>query len=160
MFQLEEDKCSLKEMSTPYPQIPTTRGFDVINLILALLAIVGVIIVFFLFITHRNSITQFGIAYKIQEGVTSGTTDTMKTGGNNMYIVNSNSALTLTLADEGNHLEGRVLAIKNNTTNNTNIQGEPGGISLDAGQLNLTVEPGVTALFMAKDRNGTYLRLQ
>lgn len=138
----------------------STSGFDVINLILALLAIVGVIVVFFLFLTHRNSITQFGIAFKIQEGVTSGATDTMKTGGNNMYIVNSNVALTLTLADEGNHLEGRVLAIKNNTTNNTTVQGEPGGIVLDAGQLNLTIEPGATALFLAKDRDGTYLRLQ
>ncbi len=138
----------------------STSGFDIINLILALLAIVGVIIVFFLFLTHRNSITQFGIAFKIQEGATSGATDTMKTGGNNMYIVNSNSALTLTLADEGNHLEGRLLAIKNNTTDNTTVQGEPGGINLDAGQLNLTVEPGVTALFLAKDKEGTYLRLQ
>ena len=137
-----------------------SSGLTMVSLALAVVAIIGVLIVLFLFLTHRNSVVQFGIAFKIQEGVTSGATDTMKTGGNNMYIVNSSDALTLTLADEGNHLEGRLLAIKNNSGNNTNVQGEPGGITLDAGQLNLTVEPGVTAVFLAKDTNGTYLRMQ
>ena len=134
--------------------------FGTVALVLVIALIIAVVVITLIGLSHKNSIQAYGVALKIQEGVQSGTTDTMKTGGNNMYIVNSSSPITLTLEDSGGHLEGRMLWIKNNTTNNTTLQGEPGGVSLLTGQLNLTVEPGVTAILIAKDKSGTYLRLQ
>ena len=158
-------------MSEVYGGVPTYSGssysggaigFDLLNLFLAVLAIVGVIVVFFLFNTHRTNAERHGLAYNVQEGVTTGTTDTMDISINTMYIVNSSSPITLTVALGTGYtpVVGRVFAIKNNTTNNTTLQGEPGGVTLDAGQLNLTVTPGQTAQFMATNTTGTYLRLQ
>ena len=137
----------------------SVTAFNIVNFLMALAAIVAIVVVFFLFQTHRNSITKFGVAFKIQEGVTSGSTDSMKTGGNNLYIVNSSTALTLTVESSSDNQEGRTIAIKNNTANNTTLVGESGKVTLESGQLNLTVTPGQTAYFVNIDGKDKFLRL-
>ncbi|PCJ29165.1 MAG: hypothetical protein COA94_02325 [Rickettsiales bacterium] len=132
----------------------------IVNLVLIVLIIVFVVTSSSMFLSHKNSVQNYGIAFKIQEGVTTGTTDSMVTGGNNMYIANSTDPLTLTLTGNNDHLEGRTVGIKNNTDNNVTLKGQINGITLDDGGLTLIVEKYKTAMFISKDRKGTYLRTQ
>lgn len=148
-------------MERGYPCPRSSVGaFNIVNFILILIVIIAVVAFFLLFQTHRNSITKFGISYKIQDGVTSGTTDSMTTGGNNLYIVNSSSPLTLTVMSSTDNQAGRIILIKNNTSNNTTLVGESGKVTLNSGQLNLTVTPGQTAYFLNTDGKDMFLRLQ
>jgi len=135
-------------------------GFSIVNLIFIFFLILFLVLLFLFFFSHRDTIIKFGIAFNIQEGILSGTSDKMRTGGNNLYIVNSSDPLTLTLSSSPNHTKGRIIKIKNKTKNNTTLIGEPGGITLDPGELNLIVTPGQTATFIAIDDSQTYLRLE
>lgn len=127
-------------------------------LILVIIVIIVLIIFIVLGFTHRNELTAFGIAFVIQDGVSSGTTDIMTLDGNKMYIGQSSSTLTLTLNKSGNHLKGRVVGIKNNSGNPMTLIA--GTINLNNGRLNNTVSSGQLALLMATDDTESWLRLQ
>jgi len=108
--------------------------------------------------SQKNTITTYGISWKIQRGKTSGSSDTMTTGGNDLYIGQSSEALNLTILPSESNKEGREIGVKNVSTQNIVMKGGT-GVTLDAGGLNLTVTPGQTAIFV-NTGNDDFLRLQ
>ena len=135
------------------------NGFSWFNLFLIIIIIIIIIAAVIIFSSHRNSLTLYGVAYVIQTGPTSGSTDTMVLDGNKMYIAQTNQPLTLTLNKNSNHLKGRVVGIKNNTTA-SQIKLKAGTIRLDASTQGENVIPGHTAYLIATDNNASWLRLQ
>ncbi len=129
-----------------------------IALILAIVAIILAIILWANNAARHNSIGNNGITLNIQKGVTSGSTDAMVTGGNNLYIGQSSEALSLTISANDANKEGREIFIKNNSAQNITLKGGT-GVTLSDGRLNLTVTPGQTAAFVGLGGN-SFLRLQ
>ena len=129
-----------------------------IALILAVVAIILVLIGSGTSHSRHNSIAAHGITLILQKGVTSGSTDTMVTGGNNLYIGQSSEALSLTISANEANKEGREIFIKNNSAQNMTLKGGT-GVTLQDGRLNLTVTPGQTAFFVGIGGNA-FLRLQ
>lgn len=129
-----------------------------IALILAVIAIILAITGSTTNHVRHNSHEAHGITLVLQKGVTSGSTDTMTTGGNNLYIGQSSEALSLTISANDENKEGRELFIKNNSSNNITLKGGT-GVTLQDGRLNLTVTSGQTAAFVGTGGN-SFLRLQ
>ena len=88
---------------------------DWLSFTIALVALVMVIIIYIVYFFQRSHLFARGIALQVQQGKTSGNSDQMVTGGNNLYIMRSNSDLTLTITSDNNNITGRQLYIKNNT---------------------------------------------
>ena len=133
-------------------------GVSWLALILIIIVIIILIIIIVIFFNHRNQLIAFGISFNVQNGTTSGSTDTMILEGNQIYLAQSNSPLTLTLNKGNNQQLGRLVAIKNNTGNLVTMQ--IGTINLNMGQLNTTINQGQLALLLATDDKGSWLRLQ
>ncbi len=129
--------------------------------VLIIIIIIAIIILFIIGSiqsTRTNSINTFGVSWRIQRGKTTGSTDVMTTGGNNLYIGQTPEALTLSISPSNDNEEGREIAIKNNSTQNIILKGGS-GVTLREGQLSLTVIPGQTAIFVCLGGDD-FLRLQ
>ncbi len=134
------------------------EGIGWTALILIIIVIIVIIIIIVVFSSHRNEITNKGIALTIQEGSTSGTTDTMSLDGHRLYIGRSGSPLILTLNKTSGQSKGRTVSVKNN--GGTNLTLKAGTIKLDPGQLGNTVTSGQLAILVAINDSDSWLRLQ
>jgi len=131
---------------------------SIIALIVAIIALIVAIVGIIYFNIHKTNILDQGIAWKIQPGVGSGTTDVMKTGGNNLYIGASTSPLTLTINPDPNNITGSEFQIFNNSTNDITIVAAS-GISLNMVLNGSTVASGQLANFIATGAN-QFLRVE
>ena len=134
-----------------------------IALIIAIVTLIILIIVTIIANTHRTSILDNGITLKVQEGKQGDniTTDTMATGGNNIYIGNATNPLTLSIAPDDANIEGTVIYIYNNTgaaANDITIVPSP-PVSLNTTQLGATIPQGGFAHLVATNTN-SFLRIQ
>ncbi len=77
--------------------------------------------------------------------------------GNQIYIGNSSTPLTLILNKSSNQEKGRLVGVKNNTGNNLILKA--GTIKFDVGQINNTVITGQTAWLLSIDSSESWLRL-
>ena len=132
-----------------------------IALILIIFVIIALIVLYILYFNKVSDLVNNGIPLKVQTGVTTGTTDTMITGGNNLYIGASTSAVTLTLASSSSGNEqGDLIYIKNNSADIITVAA---GSGITLSPSNITnekdVESGETAVYVATTTN-TFLRLQ
>lgn len=132
---------------------------SIIALIIAIIALIIAIIAIVWFNSHKTSITNNGLALNVKQGVASGATDTMTTGGNNLYIVNSASPLTLSIAPDDNNVVGSLIQIFNDTANTTTLTAAS-PLSLDTTTIgSTTVAPGGLAEFVFTGSN-TFLRIK
>ena len=81
------------------------------------LIIVGIVLFILILSLKKNPEYIYGTFFRIQQGVTSGTTDTFNTSLYDIYIGNSSSALKLTIAASPNNIVGREIIVRNNTDN-------------------------------------------
>lgn len=129
-----------------------------INLVLVIIIIIVIIILTVVFSSHRTELEQYALAYQIQTSSSTATTDTMTLSGNQMYIDQSSSALTLTLNTGSNHLKGRYVFIYNNSGNDITLKS--GTAMVSEGQLNMTVTKGEEAKLVSVDTKNTWLRVR
>jgi len=132
---------------------------SIIALIIAIIALIIAIIAIVWFNSHKTAITNNGLALTVQQGVSSGTTDTMNTGGNNLYIINSASPLTLSIAPDDKNVNGSLIQIFNNTANTATLTAAS-PLSLNTSTIgSLTVGQGELAEFVFTGSN-TFLRIK
>jgi len=124
---------------------------DWISLIMAFIALVAVFLVFVYVWNHQHNLTNNGLALIIQEGVTSGTTDSMKTGGNNLYVARTTAtSLNLTIRSNSGNTKGRQIYVTNDLPNGGNVNLTGSGISLKG---NPVVSRATTATFVFLETN-------
>jgi hypothetical protein len=129
-----------------------------LNFVIAIIAAILAIILYFFYFSHRSAVVTHGIAVRIQEGVKTGATDSMITGGNNLYIAQSDQAITVTVEPNDDNQTGRYITIKNASSDTVTLaQGT--GVELDTGGLTLTVAAGETAQFISLNSKNKFLRL-
>ncbi len=130
----------------------------IIALVLAIIAIIIIIIVSLVGLKHKNAVLTNGVAWIVQKGTQTNNVDTMTTTGHCLYLGISTAAVALTIAPNSNTATGNEIGIKNNSTETITLV--PGtGVSIDQGQLNLTVGSGDFAILMTIGANA-YVRLQ
>lgn len=124
---------------------------DWIALLIALIALVLVIIFVVIFFVERNR----GIPLRIQFGG-SGTSDTMNTGGNNLYIVNSTapSGFVLNIASNSTNIAGSEIYIFNSSGQQITVQGA--GVNIIG---STTVGAGNFSQWVFTDNSSNLLRL-
>ncbi len=88
----------------------SSRAWNIVNFILAFIAIVLVIIIYVVVFEHRNDFLNNGIPVVIQDGKISAT-DNMITGGNNLYLAKNKQPLTLTLTENTKNTVGKTIQI-------------------------------------------------
>lgn len=130
-------------------------GTTVIAVIALILIIIFIIIglVFFFFPSTDPFIQFRGVNFNIQNG-TSGPTDTMRTGSNNLYIsstgLTGTTGLTLTIESNSANFVGMTIAVKNNTVQTINDTTTIPFIQLVGGS-GVTINPGGIYNNVAKD---------
>lgn len=122
-----------------------------------------ILIIFFLFIVYfesRKGINLFyGTTYRIQDGLTTGKTDTFNTSKFDLYVGNSSSALTLTILSSPTNIVGHSIYIKNESTQTITLQ-SGSGVSLNKGQFSsLTIPSSQTVSFVVYKTSNNFLRL-
>jgi len=65
---------------------------SIVALIIAIVALIIAIIAIVWFNSHKTAITNNGLALNVQQGVSSGATDTMNTGGKDRKSTRLNSS--------------------------------------------------------------------
>ena len=123
--------------------------------------IIILIVVFLLFIlfigVRRNPEFIFGTIFRVQQGVTSGTTDTFNTSLFDLYIGNSSSPVKLTITASTNNIIGREIIIRNNTNHQITFIGGDGVTFSKSNQLTTKVDASATLVVV--DRPNNFLRI-
>ena len=89
-------------------------GINWVNFILVLLVIILIIFIYIAFFSFSSRTETNGVPWRIQHGTTTGTTDTLTTGGNVLYIARTGAnKLTLQVPEDGSNTEGRQFTVKN-----------------------------------------------
>ena len=129
----------------------STRGWNITNFVIAFIALILVIIIYFVVYDHRNEFKNKGIEWIVQQGVSSGKTDIMTTGGHNLYLAQNKSDLVLTVNSSSNNKIGTTISVKNmNTVKGQNVVLKAGsGVSLSEGGIvnGLVLSPAEYAIF-------------
>ena len=129
---------------------------SLIAFILSLILLIFVVVIYFLYFRHQGTITIHGIIFTIQAGKGGDASrDTMKTGGNYLYVGGTTSlyGLVLLISSSNNNKTGLVIGVKN-TSKNKNIVIFSGKDIKIVGEDVATVYPGETMLFCAiNDKN-------
>ena len=122
-----------------------------------LFLIIGILIflIVIAFAGRRQEFAVSNISWIVQQGAASGATDTMLTGGNNFYIGNSSTDLTLTVAPAVTNTVGRQILIKNNSMKAITAVG---GTNVTLNPASVTINPSDYAWYVATGTNN-FLRV-
>ena len=133
---------------------------DWVLVVLIIIVIIALLIFLFIQIDFNNKQSTFGDALRIQNGTSSASTDIFQIDGNTIYVARSASPLILTLNKGMIQRQGLRVFIKNNMASSNAITLKAGSITFDTGQLDATISAGQTAILMATNDSGDWLRLQ
>jgi len=137
----------------------------IIALIIGIIALIIAIIALVWFSSHRSNILSQGIDWTIQPGTSdaSKTTDSMNTGGNNLYIGNSPNAITLSILTNTTNTKGSEIMIYNNSADTITLASGTGvSVNTNTVLTGTTVEVGTLAILIiiSTDSGDTFLRVQ
>jgi hypothetical protein len=128
-----------------------TLGY--INLFLIIGLFIFLIIV--VFSGRRQEFAITNVAWVVQEGTSSATTENMATGGNNLYIAQSSSALSLTVLPSNTNTIGRQIMIKNTTNNVVTVVAGSGVTITGSG----TVAASDYGLYVVRGATNSFIRI-
>lgn len=99
-----------------------------VALVIAVVAVIAVAVIYIIYFFDRKVLFVNGIPLRIQTGADA-TTDTMTTGGNNLYIVGAaadNLPLTLTIANDKGNQAGTPISVFNGTEGEVTLKADSG----------------------------------
>ena len=105
------------------------------------------------FANRRREFAITNVSWIVQNGTSTDTKDTMTTGGNNLYIANATSNLSLIIAPNPANTIGRQILIKNVTANTVTLA-SGSGVSISG-----TIAANDYGLFVVVGALNTFVRI-